>query len=242
MPEQLTEDIRTRLRRLVAGNQLNQATKEFLAATKGEEYGAFRSRVAHQAGQLRAHQELAIKGTEDYASLARSRNKVSYDLLELIDQMPDEAALAAGNQLPAGTSERRLKNRLFWMLIAGKLIVLSFAFFLYETGSGYTSQDLLTIFGVLIPMFGAYLAIILQHDTKSRRILKPEDIRVTKEFARKAYLVVGAYPFTLCLVLYLRGTGIIPSMAALTVALGLAESGWGGYVGKVIFGLFRKEE
>lgn len=246
MPELVTDeqqeaDIKTALRRLVAGNRLEQATEQLMAATAGEEYGAFRTKVVHQAGQLREHLELQISNTEDYGTIARNRNKVSLGLLGLIDELPDAAALAAAKQKPAGVLEHKLKKRLFWALLGGKLIVLFYAFFLVDTGSALTSKDFLTVVGILIPMFGAYLAIILQDDTKNRRILKPEDIRVTTDFARKAYLVVGVYPLILCLLLYLRAVGTIPSMVALTLALGFAESGWGAYVGKVIFGLFRGE-
>lgn len=241
MPELEQENLKTELRRLVAGNRLGPATKKLLAATAGEEYGPFRTKVVHQSGQLKALQELEILNTEDYATIARNRNQVSLGLLTLIDELPDAAALAAANRKPEGVSERSLKSRLFWMLLLGKLLVLFFAFFQVDTGSALTSKDFLTVLGVLIPMFGAYLAIMLQDDTKNRRILKPEDIRVTTAFARKAYLVVGFYPLILCLMLYLRGIGTIPSMTALTVALGLAESGWGVYVGKVIFGMFRGE-
>jgi hypothetical protein len=234
-------DIKTELRRLVAGNRLERATEKLLAATAGEEYGDFRSKVVHQSGQLNEYLDLQIHNTEDYDTITRNRNKISLGLLNLINDLPDAAALAAAKQAPTGVSEHKLKKRLFWALLLGKIVVLFYAFFLVDTGSGLTSKDFLTVVGILIPMFGAYLAIILQDDTKNRRILKPEDIRVTSDFARKAYLVVGVYPFILCLLLYLRATGTITSMVALTLALGFAESGWGAYVGKVIFGLFRGE-
>ncbi|MBC6996568.1 hypothetical protein QWY85_09375 [Neolewinella lacunae] len=122
----------------------------------------------------------------------------------------------------------------------GKLIVLFFAYFQVDTG-GLGESDFLTVVGLLIPLFGAYLAIILQDDTKNRRILQPKDVRVTSDFALKAYLVVGVYPIIFCVLLHLRAIGTIPSMVALTLALGVAESGWGAYVGKVVLGLFRGE-
>lgn len=224
----------------MAGNRLELATEKLLAATAGEEYGAYRTKVVHQAGQLNEYLNLQISNTEDYDTITRNRNKVSLGLLALIDELPDAAALTAAKQKPTGVSEHKLKKRLFWSLLGGKLIVLFFAFFQVDTG-GLSPTHFLTVVGILIPMFGAYLAIILQNDTKNRRILKPEDIRVTSDFARKAYLVVGVYPLILCLLLHLRAIGTIPSMVALTLALGVAESGWGAYVGKVVLGLFRGE-
>ena len=241
MPVEEKADFKTQLRRLVAGNYLQEATEKLLKATKGDEYGDFRSRVVHVSGQLNQYIDLDIDNTEDYDTVARQRNKVSLSLLELIDTLPDEAALKAGKVKPPGVSEAKLKKRLFWFLIIGKILVLFYAFFLLDTGSGFTSDDMLTTVGVLIPMFGVFLAIMLQDTTKHRRILKPGDIRLTSDFARKAYFVVVVYPLLLVFLLFLRAVGKIPTPAAFTIILGLAESGWGAYVGKVVFGLFKEE-
>lgn len=240
--ENKTEKLKQDLRRLVAGDKLKAASQRLMAATTGDEYGDYRSRVLNMSGMLQSYQQQQLRGTEDYDTLTRSRNKISLTLLGLIDELPDEAALAAQESGPLGISENTLKKRVFWLLLGGKIIVLAFAFFQYDTGGGITSEGMLTVLGILIPMFGAYLTLAFQDVTRNRNVLKPEDIRVNKAFARRTYLVVIMYPFILCGLLYLRALGIIASMAGLTAALGLAESGWGVYVGKVIMGLFSERD
>lgn len=234
------EQFKDELRRLVADNRLRAATDRLVKAAAGNEYGDYRAKVLHQAGQLTSYHELRILGTEAPAELARNRNRLSLSLLELIDAMPDAAALAAGEKAPEGLSEHRLKKRMFILLLVGKVVVLLFTTFLWLTGSGFTSENFFTVAGILVPVFATYLTLMVQDATKNRSLLKPGDKRVNKGFARMAYSLVILYPIVLIFILNLRGPGTITFMQ-LTGLLALVETGLGAYLGKVIFGLFRGE-
>lgn len=228
-----------KLRRLVADNRLANATELLLKAAGGEEYGSYRTRVLHQSGQLTAYQELLILGTEAPAELARNRNQLSVSLLQLIDDLPDAAAIAAGEKKLEGVSEHRLKNQLFGFLLAGKIIVVFFAAFLWLTGS-MTAEHFLTVIGIIVPVFATYLALMVQDATNRRSVLQPGDKRVNKGFARMARILVILYPLVLILLLNLAGPGTI-TIAQLIGLLALLETGLGAYLGKLLFGLFRGE-
>lgn len=228
------------LRRLVADDRLADATERLGKAVVGDEYGAYRTKVLHHAGQLSAYRDLRVINTASPAELARNRNRLSLSLLELIDELPDAAALAAGNKPPEGVSEHRLKRRMFNLLLAGKILVILFTFILWQTGSGFTAENFTTVVGILIPVFATYLTLMVQDATKNRSLLQPGDKRVNKGFARLAYTLVILYPVVLIIILNLRGPGTI-TFAQLTALLTLVETGLGAYLGKVVFGLFRGE-
>ena len=228
------------LRRLVADNRLRNATKRLRKAVAGEEYGGYRSKVMQYSGQLSAYEDLLIVNTNSPAELARNRNTLSLSLLKLIDELPDAAALAAGNNPPEGVSEHRLKRWMFNILLIGKILVILFTFILWQTGSGFTAENFTTVVGILIPVFATYLTLMVQDATKNRSLLQPGDKRVNKGFARMAYTLVILYPVVLIIILNLRGPGTI-TFAQLTALLALVETGLGAYLGKVVFGLFRGE-
>lgn len=234
------QQFKDELRRLVADNRLQEATKRLKKAASGDAYGAYRAKVLHHAGQLSAYQELLIVDTTAPAELARNRNRLSLGLLELIDKLPDDAALVARDSPPEGFSEDRLKRGMFKLLLAGKVLVILFTGFLWLTGSGLTFENFTTVAGILIPVFATYLMIMVQDVTKNRSILQPGDKRVNKGFARLAYTLVIFYPVVLILILNLLGSGSI-TFTQLTALMALLETLLGAYLGKVVFGLFRGE-
>ncbi len=233
------ETFKSELRRFVAADKLEHAVEKLLAATGGGQYGEYHDRVIHQSGQLQHYTRLRMQGTEDYADLARTRNRASLNLLDLIDQLPDSARLEElANQRPVGVSEDTLKRNLFWILVAGKAIVIAFVTFLWSTGSGFGSKEYTATLGMLIPVFAVYIALMVEDATKTRNILQPGDQRVSKRFANISYVFVVLYPLLLLFILNLRGPGSI-TFEQMNTFVGLTEAGLGTYVGKVIFGLFR---
>lgn len=239
-PVATVEDFQQDLRRLVAGDELRAATDRLLAATEGKGYSEYHKEIVLFSSRLNAHWQDEVRNTENYDTLSRNRSKLCLNLLDLIDAFPSEADMSMAKTTVVGVSEQKLKKNVFWQLLIGKIIVLFFAWFQHDTGGGLSREDLLAVIGILIPILGTYLNLAFQDATKNRHILKPDDVRVNKEFARRTYLVILSYPLILCLLLHLRAKGIvITSMAALTIALGLAESIWGIFVGKVVMGLFK---
>ncbi len=237
MPAVNVDELKTELRRLIASDQLEQVAERLLTLTAGSEYGTYHKEVVNQSQRIGYWRKLNRQGTEDYADLARTRSKVSLSLLDLVDQFPTEADLEKMNQPPPGVSENQLKRRLFYLLVIGKVIVISFVAFLWATGTFSDNQFVSTV-GLLTPVFTAYLAVMFQERTAARYAVQPGEKRVAKSFARTAYGIVAAYPVVLLLILNLRGPGDI-TFTQMNALLAIAESGLGAYVGKVVFGIFR---
>lgn len=227
------------LRRLVADNRLRKASQRLDAATTAKAYGVYHRKVLQHAAQLAAYEGAIMMNTTDPAALVRNRNQLSQGLLLLIDELPDAAALAAGEQVPEGMAEDRLKKHLFWGLLVGKLSVILFAFVLWQEGSFYNAE-FLSVVGIVVPVFASYLTLMVQDATNRRSILEPGDVRVSRGFARIAYVLMVAYPVALLFTLNLFGSNELKSFAALTASLALVETGLGAYLGKVVFGLFQK--
>lgn len=223
------------LRKLIASDQLEVAIEGLLAGNPEADY---RNRVIQQSAQLEHWKRLRQQGTEDFADLARTRNRVSMNLLDLVDTLP--AALPEATPTPAarkGTTEARLKSRLIWMLLIGKFTVLVFTYALQESG-GLTVEQFLAILSILVPVFATNIALLTQDITANRSLLAANERPVRRDFARLAYGVVLAYPVILLFVINLKGPGIL-SFQQLTVLLALAESSMGVYISKVVLGLVR---
>ncbi|WP_020569759.1 hypothetical protein [Neolewinella persica] len=231
------EDFKNELRRLVAANRLEASSKKLRSATASDAYGDYRTLVLNHSGQLTSYQEQQIAGATDPAALARKRNELSLNLLTLIDQLPDAAALSAAEAKPEGVAEDTLKKRLFWFLLIGKGTVITFAAILWSTGS-FSNDQFIASLGILVPLFSAHLTLMIQDATHHRSILLPGDARVNKSFARLTYLLCMLYTLALLLLLNIRGPGNI-TFTQFTASLALVESGLGAYLGKVVYGLFR---
>lgn len=232
-----TSAFKAELRRLAAANELERLIDRLLDVVQGDEYRDYRTQVIHQSAQLEQWKRQQRQGTEDYADLARTRNRVSLVLLNLIDDFPSTEELMRKPSSPAGVSEDSLRNRLFWILVVSKLLVIGFAYLLWNSG-GFASGEFIAVAGILLPTFAVYFTLMLQHTTATRRILQPGDRRVSKGYARSAYVLAIAYPLILLLLLDSRGRGSIsfPTLAGLLTA---TEVGMGTYVGKYVFALFR---
>lgn len=232
-----TTEFKNELRRFVAGDELEEVAERLLTVVQGDEYGDYRTDVIQQSAQLENWNRLRRLGTEDYADLARTRNRVALALLSLIDEFPTAEELMAKPQPVTGVSEDGLRSRLFWVLVVAKLLVIGFAYLLWSSG-GFSSGEFVSVGGMLLPLFTVYLTLMLQHTSDTRTILQPGDRRVSKGYARSAYVLAVVYAVVLLLLLDSRGRGSI-SFPVLAGILAVAEAGMGTYVGKYVFALFR---
>lgn len=233
-------NLKHHLQHLLAADEPEETVRYLLATTKTEELEHLRQDVLLQSAQLGQWRKLRHANTESFDELVRIRNKASLALLDLVDELPEELPVPElpAEEQPQGVSENRLKDRLFWLLLIAKLVVVVFTFTLWESGS-FTNEQFMATVGLLVPVFVTYLALIFKDKVDRRHAITHPDKHVTKGFERTTYLLVFVYAIALLFVINLRGPGVI-SFNQMNGLLALVESGLGVYVGQVVFALFKR--
>ncbi len=229
------------VQQLLAADQVGEALEYLLVVDAPVVDADFRTQVILQSSQYRHYEKLVRDNTEDFADLVRTRNKATLALLQLSEALPDDLPLPTlppKAQAPQGVSENKLKARLLWLLATAKIAVLGFTYTLWQSGS-FTNEQYMATAGLLVPIFVAYLSLLVKDQTERRHAIAHPDKHVTRTFERMVYGMVIAYIVVLLLILNLRGPGTI-SFTQMNALLALAESGLGVYVTQVVFGMLKK--
>lgn len=181
------------------------------------------------------------QGTVSFEYLARTRNQISLALLNLIEGLPEGLPVPEQppQAAPRGVSELKLKNRLFGLVVLGKVFVIGFVLLLWQSG-GFSMAEMTSTIGLLVPIFATYLGLLFKDQVDRRRAIQHPDQRVTRRFERISYLTLIAYVLILFGVINWQGKGAI-SFPVMTNLLALAESGLGIFVSQLFFAIFKKE-
>lgn len=230
------------IQQLLAADQTSEAIDYLLAVELADKDNTtdFRNVIVLQSGRYQNYRRLIRENTEDFADLVRIRNSVNLALLEILEELPDDYPLPAvvEEKKPSGVSENRLKNRLLWLVAIAKLIVIGFAFTLWESGTFTNAQFVATV-TLLLPIFVTYLSLMVKDQTQRMEAIEHPDKRVTKRFERMTYLLIIGYMLALLFIINLRGPGTI-SFEMMNGMLAAVESGLGVYVTQVVFAIFKK--
>lgn len=240
----MATDLKQQLRQLLAADRPEAALPLLLTAAEANALPELHREALLQSAQLEYWRRQSRAGTEDYADLARTRNRLNLALLDLTDALPEglpapEPTAAAAAQ---GLDEHTFKNRLMWAVIIAKVVVLVFVFTLWESGA-FTAEQFAATAGLLAPVFAAYLGVMYKDYVGRRHVgtAAADGPRVTRGFARTAYLLTGAYALALLLVLNLRGPGHI-SFGEMNGLLALVESALGVYLGQLVAELYKPSQ
>ena len=180
-------------------------------------------------------------GQQDFVTLSREHNAIERAAAELINRLSQHEATAQPKA--EGITEDKFKEQVLYLLLATKLIVLTFIYTTWQSG-GWTNDDFITVLTIILPVFTTYLSLILKEIISKRHTDSPTDARLVKRsFRVTAYFIFGTYLVVILQVLSMRVQGIINAedMGQLSRILALTESVLGVYVGQIIYALFKKE-
>jgi len=184
-------------------------------------------------------------------TLNQVRNGIRRALLDLIEGMP-EAGDKAASPARAGMSERRFKMLIFSLMAVGKLCTVAYIVLHIDTG-GFTQQQGLSVIALLLPAFTAYVGVMLAEVIQRRNEVsaaKPgaSELRPVSRAIRVATFTILPLYFLLLWTLISRYTAGYwekdgeSDFGALTTWLAILESGFGVYVGQIVYGLFKGGE
>lgn len=239
------------IKALIADNRLEQAITQFMTYAEQHGLADLHNQLVIQSGKLQQYLREKNLGTTDYADLTRTRVNISLALLDLTNQIPEEAKSPRSGKLP-GVSEQRLKRQVLFLLAVGKVLLFLYIFTLWQSG-GMTFEGFLGTMGIVFPVFATYLSMAYQDMLLHRHDYKANDkLRVSRAVQLSAFFFFAVYYLAIFTVLYLNTIGEIPdpgkhsesgmpSYKNLFAMLALVESFIGVYIGKLIFSLFKKE-
>ena len=135
--------------------------------------------------------------------------------------------------------EGRFKNRILWLLLATKLLVIGRLWYHWSTG-GFDKGEFLAALGLLTPAFAAYGSVILSDYLRAHREGTVKRRFVSGPLVRIAFWVFPVYALALLYFIEQKAKSNF-SFAEMNTGLALVESLLGGYVGQIVGAFFRKE-
>ncbi len=180
-------------------------------------------------------------GQADHDDLRKQRNQITAGLLGLLDEMPDASPGVEAASQPKGMREGTLKTGVAVTLLGGKLMLLLWANFHRQTG-GLSKEEFFSVMGYLMPIFVAYLSIILtsylrqrhQHSQTAKRIVPTGLVYLT-------FTLIPAYVWSFSLGISWRAQGDF-TLQDMNQWLAIVESAMGVYIGIIVSELFNGEE
>jgi hypothetical protein len=160
---------------------------------------------------------------------------------------PGGKAPLASKPSPPTVLESQLKSRLLFLMLGVKLLVIAWLFTLWESG-GFTTEQFSGTLGLLIPVFTTYIGVMIREVIEQSKTPapKPTDEPApdpptrSRTFQWLAFGVLVVYGIALLLIIGLRPRGLL-SYAQMNTFLTLLEAGFGIYVGRIVFSLFKEK-
>lgn len=165
----------------------------------------------------------------------RANARAAFGLSSWVNSLPEQAKPRAAQKR---VEESRFKWRIFKWLVASKVLVLAFTFYLWST-RGFTNDEAWTTFSALLPAFVAYVSLMIKDFAQANQDDLPARRYAPARLATIAWWLFPIYTLAQVYIVYLKVTGAI-TFAQMTVAIAGVESVLGGYIGDIVTSLFKK--
>ncbi len=260
MPEPLPLDkkktpIKQDFKRLIAEGRLEEALEKMLVFADQQGLTELHNQLIFQSSRLEQHDRYLRQGIVDYDDLTRTYAAISLALLDLVNQMPEEAVGTLKSSALLGIREGRLKFQIMWILLIGKLSLFVYLFTVMEAGDIPFSGFLL-VAGVIFPTFAANLTLIFQERLNGKyRHRSNREKRINRGVQYTSYIVLAVYLIGLFMVLEFYLSGRVPRVLEtikdgmeittfenLLLLLALIESSLGVYVSSLVANLFKDDQ
>ena len=232
---------KTFLNDLLADDDLENAVAALrqLADRTGD--SGLQSEMLIQSGRLEDWKKRSQRGDTSPAVLTEMRNGIRSTLVDLVENLAEMPPVSPENQSkqPPGMTESRFKLLLFGMMVLGNVAAFGCLFILGESAGGFTPGEAATTATMLLSVFAAYFSVMLGEFIAQRNDLKTAvEKRVNRRFQWISMGIVVSYFIAVCSLINGRANGEFDPFIKWLAVL---ESGFGIFVGQVIYGLFKKQ-
>jgi ethanolamine transporter EutH len=135
--------------------------------------------------------------------------------------------------------ESRFRNILGIYIIVGHAILISIVFILQIINGMDPETFTLTALGIIIPLFAAYISVIVNNFVKNANVTNPDEKQVNLPFVFIGFFFSTVLIVFLILILVLRVQNIIQDETWLKTFLGFGETLFGTYLGTIVLSLFQ---
>ena len=188
------------------------------------------------SGQYEAQQRTLLTGQIDHTEFARTQARVTHGLLTWLDRLPERPVAAGkGRRL---LSEATFKKRLFYLLCIIKILVLAWLYYHWSTG-GFTLEQFQATAALLAPALAAYLSVMVADYLRQHEAGPASPRYISGPLVTFAYWLFPIYGLLLGSLISAKAAGEL-SFGQMNAWLALVESILGGYIGQVVFSLFKQ--
>lgn len=240
------------LKALLADDKLEQLQENLRDITLVVANKDILNEVILNAGRLSDYRKTLTMGTASSEDLRTLRNQIRLSFLNIIDELPDEVGTQNPASLPISKKiwiQHNFKSWIFAFMLIGKLLLMAFIVFQIDTG-GFTQEQGLSVITLLLPVLTAYLGAMVADIVKRKNDLFPTDNDnkpISKMMQRATFVLLPLYFLFIYLLIsryaigYMQQNDGEADFKSLTTWLGVIESGFGVYVGQIVYGLFREK-
>ena len=186
------------------------------------------------------HRDKWNSGQVSYEDHARAYAQLTHAATQWADRLPEVPVASKKGRKKKFLTEEALKKKLFYRLLTVKILVLGWLTYLYTSG-GYTSDQFKGTATLLATTLAAYVAVILTSYLDQHRAGVAPPRYMSGPLVTFSKWLVPVYGGLLLLFITLKTTGAI-SFTGLNAWLALVETVIGGYIGKIVNTLFKKNE
>ena len=219
---------------LLEKGELTECIQLALTYANTHELTNVKNQLKNLNNRLKEHYNSWKKKPRAYDRYSRVYIEAHKDLASLIDLIPDHPGQVI--KRTGWFTERTFKNLIFYSIIVVK-VILFFQLVIHWRTGGFNYEQFKATVILLLSAFAAYITVMLTAYLKKEQIdlLKPEYVRnqisVFFLFAMPAYLI------TIIVLINMKAEGEM-SFAQMTFWIGTVESVLGGFVAKIVYGLF----
>jgi hypothetical protein len=186
--------------------------------------------------RIEDHQRKWETGQISYQAFSLAHAQVTHGLAAWVDRLPDYPK-------PAGRRRRLMnaatfKKRVLLMLILTKTLVILRLTYHWSTG-GFNVDQFLSTVTLLAPALAAYVAVILPTLSPVREGAAPPRY-LSGPLITFSYWLFPVYALLLIVFVEMKVKGFL-SFPQMNGLLAVVEIVLGGYVGQIVFSVFRKE-
>lgn len=188
------------------------------------------------SASLEEHRRQWASGQISFDEFSRAHARLAQGLSDWLDQLPDVSTPGAAKKM---LDEGRFKNRILWLLLLTKLVVIGRLWYHWSTG-GFDKGEFMAALGLLAPALAAYGSVILSDYIRAQREGIPKHRFVSGPLVRIAFWVFPVYALALLYCIEQKAKSNF-SFVEMNTGLALVESLLGGYVGQIVGAFFKKE-
>ncbi len=223
------------IRQKVAAGELKAALEAALAHAEKSGITEAVNTLTGLSAQMAHTAQIWNTGQLKFEDYTIQHARFSQTLLHCLDRLPENPTPGAARKM---LREDTFKNRLLWMLLLGKLLVLGRLGYHWSTG-GFSDEQGWACIGILAPTLAGYLYVMLDDYLRAHKSNERPVRYVSGPLVRLAYILLPVYIFAL---LFLIEKKVMPPhlpFAQLTAGFALVESVLGGYVSRVVSAFFK---